>query len=610
MKTTEARKILGLDPSDDPRSFIPAFEETVQYKQELVDNAPSDEMRFRYQQERLEYQAAVKVVAGMQKTRPHTDFIIVLLLIASFSAVSWWGYQWYQQKWNANAQVEVRIAQLQTEGRLAIMSRKWPDAEKKYQGIESLDPGSPLAASGFESIKRGKLEELNQQLFYRLGECQAALEAGRWGEAQELANLVLKQDPKNESAQRKLEIISQGRRKQVVSLRMMAITDALDSGKIPEARQALAALQKLDPQNPNISIFSTRIDTEVTKIQKRHDKATALYQDALKLDTGEFSAKAILLLDEARRLNPSSSEILVLYQKMNSYTGAINVPVDFPTISKAIAAARPRDLIRIAPGTYKESLHIDKPLRLEGSAAGKTIIELDCKDGAMITFSTKAVGSRVSGLNLIHLGFDHSVDRFSGIVIEAQDVTINSCNVSRAAGHGIAVVDGAKAQINGCKIEKCGWDGISIYGKGSQASVTNTLSERNLQHGIGFWTGGSGSVTKSRLLKNGLCGIVAMSKGTQVSLKSNTCSDNREAGILVSDSVTAEIELNLCEENLLSGIVARSLGTAVSLISNVTKGNHESGILTYLGVKVTKFENNKSSGNVSQQIWRDANLNK
>jgi hypothetical protein len=71
MKTTEARKILGLDPGDDPRSFIPAFEETVEYKQELVDNAPSDEMKFRYQQELLEYQAAVKVVAGKQKIRPH-----------------------------------------------------------------------------------------------------------------------------------------------------------------------------------------------------------------------------------------------------------------------------------------------------------------------------------------------------------------------------------------------------------------------------------------------------------------------------------------------------------------------------------------------------------
>ncbi len=380
MKTTEARKILGLDSDDDPRSFIPGFEETVKYKQELVDNAPSDEMKFRYQQELLEYQAAVKVVAGSQKIRPHTDFIVVLLLIASFSAIGWWGYQWYQQQWNANAQAEVKIAQLQTEGRLAIVSRKWVNAEKTYQEIESLDPGSQLAATGFEAIKRGKLEEQNQQLFYRLGECQAALEAGRWDEAEKLANLVLNQDSKNESAQRKIEIITQGRRKQVISLRMMAITDALDSGEISAARQALATLQKLDPQNPNISILSSRIDTEVSKIQRRNDKAAALYQDALKLDTGEFSAKAILLLDEARRLNPSSPEILALYQKMNTYTVAINVPVDFPTISKAIAAARPRDLIRIAPGTYKESLHIDKPLRIEGSADGKTIIELPCKD--------------------------------------------------------------------------------------------------------------------------------------------------------------------------------------------------------------------------------------
>ncbi|MCP5536155.1 MAG: right-handed parallel beta-helix repeat-containing protein [Akkermansiaceae bacterium] len=610
MKNTEARKILGLDPDDDPRAFLPAFEETREYKQELVNNAPSAAIKFRYQQELLEYEAAVKVVAGKQKIRAHTDFIVVLLLIAAFSAVGWWGYQWYQQQWNTHAQVEVKLAQLQSDGRIAVMGRKWPEAERIYQEIKQLDPGSPVAAAGFEAIKKGRQEEKSQQLFYTLGESQAALEAGRWDEAEKLARSVLEQSPGNETAQRKIEIIREGRRKQEISLKLMAITDAIDAGNLSEARVALAALRESDPENPNLSGFSNRIDAEAKEIRMRHDQAAELYQQALKLDNGEFSPKAMALLEDARRLHPESREILALHQKMGNYTRAINVPVDYPTISQAIEAARPRDFIRVAPGVYKESLTIDKPIRLEGSADGKTIIQLPAKEDGLLTITADADGSHVSGFDFKHTGFDHGLDRYSGITVEADQVTISSCNVEHSAGHGIAVIDGAKVKITGCKVTLCGWDGISVYGQNSTAEVKDTLCRENLQQGVGFWMGGSGSVTNSRLLKNGLCGIVAMSKGTQVRLTSNTCSGNREAGILISDAVAADLASNLCEKNLLSGIVVRSDGTTVSLVNNVTKGNHEAGILTHLGVKVLKFENNRASGNVSQQIWRDANLQK
>ncbi len=143
MKNSEARKILGLEPGDDPRAFLSSFEETREYKQELVDNAPSEEMKFRYQQELLEYEVAVKVVASKHKMRPHTDFIVVLLLIASFTALGWWGYLWYQRQWNTQAQVEVKIAQYQSDGRTAVAGRKWAEAEHAYREIEKLDPGSP-----------------------------------------------------------------------------------------------------------------------------------------------------------------------------------------------------------------------------------------------------------------------------------------------------------------------------------------------------------------------------------------------------------------------------------------------------------------------------------
>lgn len=608
MKNTEARRVLGLDPGDDPRAFLSAFEETWEFKKELVANAPSEEMRFRYQQELLEYEAAVKVVAGRQKARPHTDFIVVVLLIAAFSAVGWWGYKWYQQQWNAHAQAEVEIAQLQMEGRTAVVGRKWQEAEDAYRKIEQLDPGSSVAAEGFESIRRGKQEEASQQLFYTLGESQAALEAGRWEEAEKLARKVLELEPGNAAAKRKLEIIAAGRRKQEIAVRMLAITEALDSGDLPAARKALAALRESDARNPNLPGFLRRITEEENRVRQQQEKALALLARARKLDTGEHSPEAMALLDEARRLFPTNGAILSLHRKMGAYTRAINVPADFPTITGALEKARPNDLVRVAPGTYREALVISKPVRLEGAAGGETVIELPGKKASLLTINATAAGTNVSGIVFRHTGFDHSKDRYSGITVMAPEVSIRGCTVQQAAGHGIAVLDGARAEISGCKVTLCGWDGISVYGKDSRAEIGDTLCEGNLQHGASFWSGGHGSVTNSRLLKNGLCGIAALSRGTEVAVSSCTSSANREAGILASGGVKASLVSNKCEKNLLSGIVARGKGTRVEMTNNLTRGNHEAGILTHRGVAVGKFEGNRSSGNTSHQIWRDADL--
>lgn len=608
MKNTEARKILGLDPGDDPRSYLPAFEETKEYKRELVENAPSPELKFRYEQELLEYEAAVKVIAGHRKLRPHTDFVVVLMLIGALCACGWWGFNWYQRQWNIDAQNKERIAYLGSVGRMAIGKRKWDQAEEAYQEILTIDPNAKAAAEGMESIRRGKLEERNQQLYYSLGESQAALEAGRWVEAEKLARSVLKIDPENTAAKRKLEIIAEGKHKQEVSLKMIAITEAVEAGEIPQARKAMEELRKLDPQNSNLLGYAKRIDQANAAIREQKEKAVALLETARKLDNGEFSARAMALLAEARKLDPSNTEISDLHSKMSAYTRAINVPTDYPTISKALEAARPRDLIRIAPGVYKEALEITHTIRLEGSADGKTIIELPVTADSLITIEAEAKGTLISGLTLKHKGFDHSPDRFSGITVMAQKVTIAACTIDHSAGHGIAVLEGGSATITGCEISNCGWDGISVYGKGSQVTTRDTKSHDNIQHGLAFWKNGSGNVENSNMSKNGLCGILTMGAEVKATISGTICSRNREAGILLSDGVTATLNANRCDKNLLSGIVARGKNTTVDMTNNITTGNHEAGILTHRGVKIGKFENNKSTGNTSRQIWRDANL--
>lgn len=608
MKNTEARKILGLDPKDNPRSYLPTFEETRKYKQELVDNAPSDEIRFRYEQELLEYEAALKVVVGKRKIRPHTDFLVVLMLIGALSACGWWGYNWYQHQWNLEAKNQQQITYLNAIGRTAISKRKWAEAEQAYLDIGKIDANSRLITEGVKSIKRGKLEELNQQLYYSLGESQAALEAGRWDEAERLALSVLETDPENTAAKNKLDRIKKGRHQQQVSLKVSTITDTLAAGNIAEAQKALTELKAIDPQNADLPRYTTQIANAAIAIRKQKAKAATLLESARKLDNGEFSPEAMALLTEARKLDPGNNEIAELHSKMSHYTRAINVPADHPTIQKALAAARPRDLIRIAPGTYKEALEIHKPIRLEGSADGNTILEISATEASLITINPEAQGTLINGFTIKHTGFNHGKERFAAITVMAEKVNIVACQIKQAGGHGIAIIDGASATITSSDVSGSGWDGISVYGKGAQVTIHDTKSQNNLQHGLGVWGGGSGTVTKSNMSKNGFCGILAMGTGAQITINETACSQNREAGILISHGMSARLHANRCDKNLLSGIVARSKKTKIDITNNFTTGNQEAGILTYTGVHIGKFSDNQANGNTSKQIQHNVKL--
>ena len=58
-----------------------------------------------------------------------------------------------------------------------------------------------------------------------------------------------------------------------------------------------------------------------------------------------------------------------LFGSMTIQAATINVPADHSTISAAVAAASPGDVIVVAAGTYNESILINKSLVLRGAQA-------------------------------------------------------------------------------------------------------------------------------------------------------------------------------------------------------------------------------------------------
>lgn len=93
-------------------------------------------------------------------------------------------------------------------------------------------------------------------------------------------------------------------------------------------------------------------------------------------------------------------------------TAVLKVPGDYPTISAAIAAANPGDTVRVAGGTYREQVVVDKAIKLHGAGREKTII-----DGENRTDLTSLGQVRV---------------------VAAGDVEVSGFTITRAGRHGAA----------------------------------------------------------------------------------------------------------------------------------------------------------------------------
>ena len=116
-------------------------------------------------------------------------------------------------------------------------------------------------------------------------------------------------------------------------------------------------------------------------------------------------------LREAIRLD-NRKEYQDLYNKMSAYTRLLKVPGDYSTIGEALSAARPNDKIRLAEGTFSESLTLNVRVDLEGAGVGKSIIECDAASASVLLATKEASGSRVAAVTMRQTGISLAAERF------------------------------------------------------------------------------------------------------------------------------------------------------------------------------------------------------
>ena len=275
------------------------------------------------------------------------------------------------------------------------------------------------------------------------------------------------------------------------------------------------------------------------------------------------------------------------------------VPDQFPTIQKAVAAAKAGDTVQVKPGTYRESITFKDGIHLVGTDPEKCRIE--AADGAMAAILVKQCKTgRIDSLTLDGRGVKAGKNNPMGIEIKDACVLVRQCRIVNFNGLGIFVLGKASAPVlqkNECRDGK--WCGIAIA-PGARAVVEDNACTKNRESGI-MILGGKVSLKRNACGHNGVHGIVfgkaaagvaegntcegnqadgisVRDKGTNANVLGNTCRSNRVQGISIRDGATATVEGNTCEDSGDSGILVLGAGTAPKVAKNTCRNNKNYGV--------------------------------
>lgn len=214
------------------------------------------------------------------------------------------------------------------------------------------------------------------------------------------------------------------------------------------------------------------------------------------------------------------------------------VPQNYPNIQAAVDAAPAWAIIRVAPGTYRETLRITKPLTLIGVGNGLTVIR-----NADDTTATIAIQNtqNVTLKNLTVMGGLYGI-----LVEESQAVTIKENHVLLSWFAGIRL-SRAAAQIVGNNVRGT----RSPYGMGIELANTYSRPESLIRANIvadhareGIVMHNAHAMVENNLVMgNGLRGI-AVTEMSMATVRANQVHNNADAGIYVVDHSMAQVEHN------------------------------------------------------------------
>jgi parallel beta-helix repeat protein len=659
MTLTEARKVLGLGPDEDPRPQLAEFRAMRERIAEIIRAAPNDELARRYQDGLVEFDRALAAVreylealgliprladvkveeappvdcgdsdfkaenplsgqvvpravsvaerdfSEEENPEPSTARVLrfALWFLIVLSVLGFGGWAYLEMEEEERISRNARIAFLERQGANFIENRRWPEAAEAFDEIKDIDPESNLILLGRRSIEAGMAEEQNQFIGYWKGEAIAAFEASRWDDSEKAAMQVLDKYPEENETKALIARIAEAKREEervaaYAAIRAMIAKREFDA--------AISAARTLADKDGDAAPLLREAQAAKEKAAADRLAARDLMAQAAAMDTGEFDPMALELMREALSLAPDDTEVAARYEKMAAYTRTIRIPGDFKTIQEALASARDRDRLVIAEGIWEGPLLIPAALELEG-IPGKTIIQCAADAGSVITFAPGVKGARVGGLTLRHLSFDAGAERFSLALVRGAEVDFSDCRFEQGSGHGIVITGGGHGRVLRCRFTENGWNGIAVMGPDSLLVAEGNTLDGNFQNGIEAWDSASVILSKNKCTGNSRNGIHLDCGSASTTITGNTLTGNREFGMVLSAAGGGEATGNTMGKNFLGGMVVKAEAAKTTVRHNTISDNEGPGLALGKGLSGDPYTANQVTGNKGGEILKDVDL--
>lgn len=603
MSFEEAVKVLGLKKGETVDSYRRAFDEVRKHMQRLRDEADNEEKKANYERELTRFEEALDIATHHQpKKSGILKLVVTLLVLALVAAAAFFFGPSLMSNQAAKKEAEARLP----EAQVAVKARNWSDAEEIFNEILAVNPRSKEAKAGLQVVLDERDKELKMKVGFALGQADTLMNERKWDKAEAAMKTALEMDPDDQQLQAFASRMKERRRVDNIVVLGEEIEQARREEQWDELVAKVAQLEEVHPDDERLPEYRKLADEGRLVLDDLRKQAAEVYLQALALDQGEYSEVALDLLREAQRLSPSK-DAAELYRKMSTYVQTIAVPGDASTLAEGLARARVGDKIILAEGTYTESLLIPAGVSIEGEK-GKVVIQGAAEEGSVLVVQGEGQAVRLVGLQIKHSGVTVDKERFPVVLISGGELVLEDCEVSYGAGHGVAVMEGGRCEMNATVIKGCGWDGIAVLGEGSEVILTETRSLANLHHGLDVWGGGRAMVDRSRFQNNSLTGVFFSSPGQLSKVENSSIERNREIGVMVTQGAIAELTGNLVSGNMLGGVFADGEKTELSLSTNTIQKNGKVGLVVTAAATLRTNEGNITSENEGKQEWLDADL--